>query len=601
MKRKTTKRRSIKRQILTTAFVLTFLAIAMPTFITSHLFIKNFEQENTRNSIEAFHQVEERIYSLLQSAQNSAFTVLNNSQVLDYMAQDFDNQYDELMARYEFVREVSQSIKSPSNISTIIFISESGKMAGTSKSMRYLWPNTTSPIFDMLKSQPFRNSTEWLGLIKTEDLLPPDRQIVDAEDAYKICGAIKQAYSFTGKTGYDYIYTIFEVDPSSLLNCFSSLEYEGSKVCLLDQNGTVLAGSYPVGSVPEFYGEIDHGGSNNFIFTDANRQSFQIIYYQMNHVGWTLVKSIPKEIYTAKIVAMWTVSISFGIVILLLLLVLYSLWVKKFCIPIAQLTSTIGEIKEGSLDSRVKLEDHYSNEFYLVCEQFNEMLDNMNNLLLQKELNERERADLEIRTLQSQISPHFIYNTLTSIRYMACILRATKVEEALITFANIIRPIFGTWQADWSLKEELEFINNYISLIRMRFENRIDIEIITDESANICLIPRFTLQTLLENSCEHGFEGDNPLHIILKSEIRDGFLYILVKDNGIGIDPKKLTRINENIKNNVDPGRIEGGSIGLANLDRRLKLFSGLDCGLSIVSTPHVGTEITLRIRVIMQ
>ena len=601
MKKNTTKRKSIKRQILTTAFILTFLAIASSTFITSHLFTRNFEQENARNSIEAFQQVEDRIYSLMQNAQNSAIATLNNSYILDYLIKDYDNQYDELIAQYEFVQEASQSIKHPSNISTIIFFNENGKMAGTSNKMRYFWPDTTSPVFDMLKSQPFRNSTEWLGLIKTEDLLPPNKQITSSEDVYKVCGATKQSYRFTTKADYEYIYTIFEINPSSLLNCFSSLEYEGSKVCLLDQDGTVLSGSYPVGTVAEFYSEIDSEESGSFMFSDSRRQSFQIIYYKMNNVGWTLVKTIPREIYMAKIVYMWTVAISTGVVILLISLILYSLWVKKFCIPIARLTSTIRELNEGNLDSRVELCDHYSNELYLVCAQFNEMLDNMNDLLLQKELHERERADLEIRTLQSQISPHFIYNTLTSIRYMAFILKATKVEEALITFSNIIRPIFSTWQADWSLQEELEFISNYISLIRMRFENRIDIEIITDKSANICRIPRFSLQTLLENCCEHGFEGDQHLHIILKTEIQDGFVYISVKDNGIGIAPEKLARINENIKNNVDSGKIEGGSIGLANLDRRLKLFSGLDCGLNITSTPHVGTEITLRIRVILQ
>lgn len=599
MKQRATKRRSIKSQILTTAFTLTFLAITVPTFITSQLFIKNFEQENTRSSIEIFQQVEERIYFLLQNAQNQANTVLNSPQVLDYLVKNYDNQDEELTAKYEFVQEVSQHINFSSDITSIMFFHENGKMAGTSLVMRYFWPDNTAPVLETLKSLPFRSGTEWLGLVRSEDLLPPGELIVSKENEYKICGATKQIFRFTSKPHYDCIYTLFEINPSLLLDCFSHLEYENSQVCLLNQSGIVLSGSLPIGSVPEFFTEIGTDDSNSFLFKDSNKKSSQIIYHKMKNIGWTLVKIIPQEVYMSKIISMWTVALICGIVILLLLLVLYSLWAKKFCIPIVRLTSTIHELKETNLDCRVELEDHYSNELYQVCEQFNEMLDNINTLLLQKELHERERADLEIRTLQSQISPHFIYNTLTSIRYMAFFLQATKVEEALITFSNIIRPIFSTWQADWSLKEELEFIKNYISLIRLRFENLIDIEIITDESANICRIPRFTLQTLLENSVEHGFQGNTPLHIILKTEILDGILFIYVKDNGIGIAPDKLAHINERIKKNVDFVRIEGESIGLANLDRRLKLFAGLDCGLSIVSTPHEGTDIILRIRVI--
>ncbi len=596
--RATPKRKSIRNQILTTAFTFTFLAITVPTFITSQLFTKNLEQENTRSSIEIFQQVEERIYSLLQNARNLANTVVDSPEILNYLVEDYDHSDDELTARYEFVQEISQSINSTSNLASIVLFREDGKTAGSSQVMRYFWQDNTAPIWETLKSLPFRSGTEWLGLVRSQDLLPPGELIEYAENEYKICGVTKRIFYFTSVPHYTCIYTLFEMNPSLLLDCFSHLEYENSQVCLLNQSGIVLSGSLPIGSVPEFFSEIGDDDSNSFLFKDSNKKSSQIIYHKMNNIGWTLVKIIPQEVYMSKIISMWTVALICGIVILLLLLVLYSLWVKKFCIPIVRLTSTIHEFKEANLDCRVELDDHYSSELYLVCEQFNEMLDNINLLLLQKELHERERADLEIRTLQSQISPHFIYNTLTSIRYMAFFLQATKVEEALITFSNIIRPIFSTWQADWSLKEELEFIKNYISLIRLRFENLIDIEIITDESANICRIPRFTLQTLLENSVEHGFEGDTPLHITLKTQTRDGILFIYVKDNGIGIDPEKLARINENLKRNVEPTCIEGESIGLANLDRRLKLFAGLDCGLRISSAPNKGTDITLRIRI---
>ena len=252
-----------------------------------------------------------------------------------------------------------------------------------------------------------------------------------------------------------------------------------------------------------------------------------------------------------KTLSMWKSAANICVAAVILVLFLYSLCTRKICVPITKLTDSICELKNGNFNSRIPLTDSYPTELYLVCEQFNALLDNLNQLLLQKEWDERQRTALEIKTLQAQITPHFIYNSLTSIRYMAFAQGAEKVEEALVTFSNIIRPIFSTWQSNWQLHEELEFIKNYITLIRLRFGNHISIEMSTDEKANVCCIPRFALQTLLENCCEHGFEGDQTLHIRLTTEIREAALFITVKDDGAGIPEEKLAQIRDNIANDV--------------------------------------------------
>lgn len=592
------KRISTKKQILSTAFILTFFAIAVPTLITSTLFINNLKKENTRHSIENFQQAETRINALLSNAHSIAYHALQKVVVQDYLFTEYTSSNEEIMGEFLFVQEVSQVIHSASNIATILFMEPGGKAAGYSATRRYLASADSTPILDKLDDLSYPGSTEWIGLVYSKDLVSDGDYQVSNEAEYKICGAIKTIFHFTKQPPTRKVYTLFEINPSSLWNLLSHLEYEGGSVFLLDQNGATLSGSYPAGSIPEFYNNIGDSDSGTFMFSANGNDSQHIIYYRMRSTGWILAKSIPKETYTKKMSSMWYTAILSGSIILCVLLSLYALWAKRFCLSITKLTDTIQELNDGNLDSRVTVNNKCSYEIALVCEKFNEMLDNINMLLLQKEQHERERADLEIKTLQSQISPHFIYNTLTSIRYMAFMLQAPKLEDALITFANIIRPIFSTWQADWSLKEELEFIKDYVSLIRLRYEQLIDIEIHTQDNANLCRIPRFTLQTLLENCCEHGFNGDRPLHICLTAEVRDGFLHIRVRDNGIGIPEEKLARIWERIRSTDNRTMIEGKHIGLANLDRRIKLFTGMDSGLDILSTPDEGTEITLRIRV---
>lgn len=589
------KRKSVKHQVLITTFTLTLFAIVFPTFITSNLFINNLEKENISKSTETFRQAETRILALLEEVSNEAFNLQNNEYIIDYLIQNYHTTHDKALSQFLFIQELKKTVKSTSNISAVIFLDDNGKMAGTSLNSRYFYDDNDYDFFNRLKNLNFGSSTNWLGIINSNEFIPAARQTNPLVDEYMICGIREYKYTLSKSPGTHVLYILFAINKSSLLSCFSHLVDEGGSVFLLDENGKALSGSFPFGETPEFYDNIGKSTSDSFMFQYSDHSEAQIIYYKINSIGWTLVKSIPKELYITTVTSMWQIAILIGAITLLLIFIFYSIWLRNFCIPITKLTTSIRELKNGNLTSRVPLSDNYSNEMYLVCQQFNELLDNINELLVQKEWNERERAALEIKTLQSQITPHFIYNTLTSIRYMATISGASNVEQALITFSNIIKPIFSTWQSDWQLCDEIKFIQNYISLMRMRFGNLISISVDIDEKANICRLPRFVLQTLLENCCEHGFEGNKKLNIILNAIIKENMLYISIKDDGIGISEEKLAEIQYNIRNNIF-----NSSIGLTNLDRRIKLFCGDDCGLDIKSTYHKGTELTVRMRVVI-
>lgn len=588
------KRISFKTQILLTAFILTLFSTAFPTFITSKIFINDIEEENTNQSIENFRQTEKHILTLLSDIHDEACTMWSNEYISDYLLENYITTSEETKSRFLFVQEIKKVVKSTSDTAAVLFIDTDGKMAGSSYNTRYFNNDSNYAFYQRLKDLDLNYNALWLGMVYNHELLPSGKQENSTTDDSMICGVKKHTYTLSGSTDLHTLYIVFAVNKSSLLNCFSYLEYEGSSVFLLDENGRTLSGSHPIGEVPEFYDKFDSHTADSFIFQDADNHESQIIYYKINSIGWTLVKSIPKDIYAEKVSSMWRVAILIEAITFVLIYICYSVWARNFCIPITKLTNSLMELKNGNFDTKVPIMDNYSNEVYLVCDQFNELIDNLNELLLQKELSEREHAALEIKTLQAQITPHFIYNTLTSIRYMAFAAGASNVEEALIAFSNIIRPVFSSWQQDWRLQDELAFIENYIHLMRMRFQNHFHIEIDVDEKATICRIPRFALQTLLENCCEHGFEGDQTLNICLKALIKDNILYIHVIDDGVGISKEKLSEIQENLCSDTC-----GSSIGLANLNKRIKLFCGNDCGLKILSTYNQGTEIIARIRVI--
>ena len=177
---------------------------------------------------------------------------------------------------------------------------------------------------------------------------------------------------------------------------------------------------------------------------------------------------------------------------------------------------------------------------------------------------------------------------------MAAASGAENVADALIVFSQIIHPVFSSWQQAWTLQEEYEFLSNYIRLMRMRFGNRISIQSELKPEASGCRIPRFALQTLMENCCEHGFDTDRILHIELRSEIRDGMLFTHIRDDGKGMTRERLEEIYRSLEN-----KGAEKNIGLVNLNRRIKLFFGEDCGMDIVSEVDKGIEITVRMHVL--
>jgi two-component system, sensor histidine kinase YesM len=234
---------------------------------------------------------------------------------------------------------------------------------------------------------------------------------------------------------------------------------------------------------------------------------------------------------------------------------------------------------------------------------------NLNRMIsLLKESMEREHAldilrkQAEISKLQSQINPHFLYNTLESIRGEAIIQRNDDVAEMTEALANYFRYSISKKGDFVTLSDELRNVENYITIQKYRFDNRISfrIQYHSPESDVLqCFMPKLTLQPIIENSIYHGLEtkiddGEVVIHITA-TEKR---LIIVVSDNGVGIDNETLERINEHLNNEkiliLDNEQKNHLGIAMANINQRLKLLWGNEYGITISSTLNMGTDVEL-------
>ncbi|MCL2126638.1 MAG: histidine kinase [Treponema sp.] len=286
----------------------------------------------------------------------------------------------------------------------------------------------------------------------------------------------------------------------------------------------------------------------------------------------------------------------------------FSRWVTR---PINIIVSNIQKIKKGEYDlSKVKI---YGPEFSILGEAFDEMTVSIRQNIQSIETNARLRGQLleaenenlrireqlaksEIKTLQDQMNPHFLFNTLSMITQIAGMENARQTAELMETTINLLRYSLDKSNHLSTLYEELECVRNYIHIQQLRFGDRINFELAADPQVPNVLLPGMLLQPLIENAVLHGVgEMVQGAMVNVSVSRRNGILYLTVEDNGKGIKDEK---IEELLSGDFYPSKtpLERNHFGLASAKKRIEILYGKSANFHIESTEDVGTLITISI-----
>ena len=209
---------------------------------------------------------------------------------------------------------------------------------------------------------------------------------------------------------------------------------------------------------------------------------------------------------------------------------------------------------------------------------------------------ELARVRSELSYYQSQINPHFLYNTLESIRSMALVYEAEEIAQMAVATATIFRYAVRN-EAMTDLGEEIACVREYVTVMQLRFPGRYGLSVRVEDGLERRSVPRMLLQPLVENAFRHGFahrKGSGRLHIAA-SRCDDGW-QVMVCDNGTGIAPSALDAVRRRLAGDTDDGVASGSRVGLINIHRRLQLGSGGRYGLSIDSREGCWTRVTLHL-----
>ena len=269
---------------------------------------------------------------------------------------------------------------------------------------------------------------------------------------------------------------------------------------------------------------------------------------------------------------------------------------------VADLEKSVNSLREAAEKTGVN---------YAGAEQASGSLTELLQFLLQREASAKlmtKRA--EINALQNQINPHFLYNTLETIRGQALCCGETQIAETTKALADIFRYSISKKGALIHLSEELANIDSYIKIQRIRFNDKFELDAQIDEDARQLLIPKLLVQPVIENALIHGLEPKSGKgRIILRAFRTEKRLEISVEDDGVGMPPERLISLGEKLSAQPAPYEGTGESerhegkmnVGLANVNERIKLIYGQDYGVSLVSAQGAGTKVTLSLAVLPQ
>lgn len=590
---------SFKIQLLVYYTVASMVVLALGSYFGYTYIMNVLKDQNERYVLLQFQQSDNNMRSFFNEIDRLSNLLLQDSAIEQFVQYDNDiSGYDQVAKRVEVLSRINSFLVNYNYINSIYIFTESGGVVGSS-ARNSLSVNAFRKDEKFYLSEMYRNTLtsyskiSWYGALKA-DFFNERIKFNPKDDVYLIT-AVKE-------NGLEYYQSqpaiiVFNFDERYLSSIYSgSLASGDSLMTIVDNSGKIISSSNgdKIGQISETAASIRREDDNGSFTIKDNSSIKQIVYYKIKNTNWYLLEEMPITIFTKDIADLQKIQALIFIISILLIFAASIYWLGKITNPLKMLGGKMSEMSEGRLG--VVIDRIPKNELGIVITRFNEMSRSIVELLNKNEKIQNDKHELEIEALQSQINPHFLYNTLNMIKWMAAIVKAGNIVDSITALGNILKPVYNNTGTFFTLKEELDYVDNYIKIMNWRFGNGVHFWHTIPESYMSTMIPRFTLQPLLENAIIHGMRKPaNKIDIEIGIEKNDGYLVIMITDSGVGIPPTQMEEMNTRLlMSDVDEGGKSGSSIGVMNVNKRIQLSYGDSCGIKIKEAEAGGTKILI-------
>jgi len=371
-----------------------------------------------------------------------------------------------------------------------------------------------------------------------------------------------------------------------------------STIFIIDDNGYIV--SHPNKekiSTKIETSKIQKMNQNSGSFTtEIDGKNYMIVYNAIASSKWTLIATIPMDYIQSN--NQWLLNTNLIIIMIsFIFVILISVWVSsKIASPLERVGKAMKQLEKG--DFEVRLDYDSDNEIGKIYKRYNAMAAEIKNLMEVIRKEEKKKKEAYIKVLQAQIKPHFLYNTLFTIKCLASIKKQPQIEELLDSLIKLLMASISKGGEFVSVYEEIEYIKNFALIQKYRFEDKFKVIFNISSEIQNCIVPKLIIQPIVENAIVHGMDTEiSFIEVKIEGRLEGEDIVFRIRDNGKGIDADKINMMLQASENKNKNGF---NGMGIKNVNERIKLYFGDQYGLYYLSNIENGTEVIMRLPVII-
>ncbi|MFP7477999.1 sensor histidine kinase [Terribacillus saccharophilus] len=385
---------------------------------------------------------------------------------------------------------------------------------------------------------------------------------------------------------------VVRFDMQDIVSSFkSSLDEKEMRLLIADSAGDIIFPQETTKKDALLMASVQ--GDDGYQLVNYDTEKYFVTYSAAAYTNWTYMIASPYSQLFQAVTLVKSTVLTIYVLLFVILLILGIRFIKGITNPIEALNRKMKRVQKGEVED-FKVESHIrfsKDEAGQMHENFNKMMNQIHSLIEENYKKQLVIKDAEFKTLQAQINPHFLYNTLESINWSAKLGKHQETSRMATSLGFILRSSLETKEALIPLADELEIVHHYITIQAYRFQERLSFHTDIPDYLLSCKVPKFSLQPLVENAIRYGLqEIIGVCKIKIEAFHEGGNTFIAVTDDGPGMDKEFIHKLASG------DYRPKGTGLGIRNIDNRLKILFGPTFGIQVVSETDAGTKIMLTI-----
>ena len=572
---------SIQSVIFATVAVLVLSAVVIVTGVSMKFTNTSIFENSSEYTHTIIQQMNQNIDSYIDYMENIAYLISSNEDVQDYL---FDEKIDN-EGRYRILNQFQTILDSRSDIRNVGIISKNGRMLINDGS------KSVNQDLDL-------NTQEWYATA----LEKPNGPILTSSHVQHIISGerpwvITLSRGIRDRSGSGEKEGVFFIDLNySAISELCDQSTVGTKgyAFILDAKGNIVY--HP--QQQQLYNELQTENislimdtDEDTVLTGTGNDGKLYSISRSEKTGWTVVDCTNVKELLSKSRQAQSVYVLTAIILVIVALLFSRFMARSITLPIQKLRDSMKKVQEGDFSVSDVVVDS-KNEIGSLTKSFDVMTHRIHELMEQNVHEQEEKRKSELKALQSQINPHFLYNTLDSIIWMA---EGKKNEEVVLmtaSLARLLRQSISNEDEVVPIANEVEYARGYLTIQKMRYKDKLEFQIEVDSSILYIPLIKLVLQPIIENAIYHGLKyKESKGLLIVRGFMKDGNAVLQVIDDGVGMDEETLAHIYDKHKVNY-----HSNGVGVYNVQKRLKLYYGEDYGITYTSELGKGTTATITI-----